>query len=336
MKLFSLTSLITSILLIYLIFTLFNDGSNTNKIITVTLLFLLGMYLFNHLDIFKNYTSFINTKMDASKTTIIPRDKINTNDTYSLSMWLYIDDWNYKFGEKKEIIKRVNNRGNANPFIYFDLYENNIISEFYVKPPEETKDNYEEALKYCKNPNNETYQPLNNKNKEGFQNLETSGKCSLNPTTGNYELINEELLTCKEGTYYCLDNRKTEYSCDSNEGTTTLFNVPLQKWFHVSYAFGHKHVDIYLNGKLIHTKTFNGIQFVEDYLNSDFVICDNGGFSGSITKVKYYNHMITPQNVWDIYKEGFNQVVLSSLFNRFNASVTFYEDNNEKVKYYLV
>lgn len=322
MRLFSLTSLLISIIFIYAIFTLFNYNNNRNKMITIVFLFILGMYIFNNLDIFKNYTSLVDAKMDSSKTIVIPKDKIKTKGTYSLSMWLYIDDWNYKFGEKKEIIKRVNSRGVPNPFIYFDLYENNIITEFHVKPPEKVIDNFDLALKYCRN-------------KEGFES--DTKTCTLNPNTGTYEVEKDE-ITCKEGTYYCLDNKKTEYECNDEKGIykTTLTNIPLQKWFHVSYAFGNKHVDTYLNGKLINTKTFDGVQFLEEYINSDFVICSNGGFSGSITKVKYYNNVISPQNVWNIYKEGFNSVMVSSLFNRYNASVTFYEDSNEKVKYYLV
>lgn len=327
MRLFSLTSLLTSIIFIYAIFTLFNNNNDKTKIISIIFVFIIGMYLFNNLDIYKNYTTLIDAKIDSSKTKVIPIDNNISKGTYSLSMWLYIDDWNYKYGEKKEIIKRVNNKNEPNPFIYFDLYENNIITEFYVKPPEAVIDNYDEALKYCTS---------NNKN-NNIEDLPDSKVCSLNKNTGNYEVEKNE-LKCVEGKYYCLDDTTTDFTCDNDTGIykTTLTNIPIQKWFHLSYAFGNKHVDTYLNGKLIGTKTFDGVQFLEEYVNSEFIICGNGGFSGSITKVKYYNNVISPQNAWNIYKEGFNSVMLTNIFNRYNASVTFYEDDNEKVKYYIV
>lgn len=321
MRLFSLTGLLAVIIFIFALYKLFNNETRY-KIIIIVFLFLFGFYIFNKLNIFRKNTSLINSIKDATTTTIIPKERIFTKGTYSLSMWLYIDDWNYKFGEKKEIIKRTNSQGVTNPFIYLDPYENNIITEFYVKPPEDIVDKYNEALKFCKG---DTI--------EGFEEKTT---CSLNTTTGLYEKTNDDII-CKEGSYYCLDDRKTEFACTDPKGmySSTLINVPLQKWFHVSLVFGNKHLDTYMNGKLVTTKSFNGVQFLEEYINSDFVICGNGGFAGSISKFDYYNEVLSPQTIWDIYNEGFNHVMVGSLFNRYNASVTFYEDSNEKVKYYL-
>jgi len=37
------------------------------------------------------------------KTIIIPKDNLlKSSGNYSVSMWIYIEDWNYKFGEKKD------------------------------------------------------------------------------------------------------------------------------------------------------------------------------------------------------------------------------------------
>ena len=46
---------------------------------------------------------------------------------FTYSVWLYIDDWNYKYGEKKIIITRDNSQGKACPELALDSTENNVI-----------------------------------------------------------------------------------------------------------------------------------------------------------------------------------------------------------------
>ena len=101
-----------------------------------------------------------NTKIDGMKdakkvTKILPESLEQSNAAnYAYSAWMYVDDWNYKYGQKKTILKRDNNN-QKNPHIYLDSHKNNIIVDFYVKEDSnqksDTSNNYDEALQWCKN-----------------------------------------------------------------------------------------------------------------------------------------------------------------------------------------
>jgi len=330
MLIFSFSSILISIFFIisaYIIFT--NKMEMKSKIIVIALLFILGIVLFMNLDIFQNYNRLITNISDAKQTTRIPKDSLMKNSgNYSISTWIYIDDWNYKFGEKKTILKRENSEKKQNPHIYLDPYKNDITVEFYIKDisSNDTSNNYNEANTWCKN------------NSQGIS--AELLECKFNPSTGDY-IASTHGIQCIDNTYQCLDGTIVDIENNNctpinNEQTSTLNNIPIQKWFNIIYGFGDNHTDIYLNGKLVQTKTFDGVQFMDEFENNDFFICSDGGYSGSISKTSYYNYLISPDKAYNIYNEGFNPVVLGSLFSKYNASVTFYEDNNERAKYYIV
>lgn len=327
---FSFYNIILSIFFIITAYILFTTQMDyKTKIIIIVLLFILGIVLFMNLDVFQNYNRLITNVTDATKTTRIPKDTLmQSTGNYSISTWIYIDDWNYRFGQKKTIIKRENLEKKQNPHIYLDPYKNDIIVEFYVKDVSmsDMSNNYEEASLWCKD------------------NVETISaellECTYNPSTSEY-MATTSGVKCVDNIYECLDGSIVDIdhnSCNmiNNEQKTTLKNIPLQKWFNITYGFGDNHTDIYLNGKLVQTKTFVGVQYMDEFENNDFFICSDGGFSGSISKTSYYNYLISPDKAFSIYNEGFNPVVVGSLFSKYNASVTFYEDNNERAKYYIV
>jgi len=330
MLLFSFWGILISIFFIitaYIIFT--NQMEVKTKIIMIVLLFILGIVLFMNLDVFQNYNRLITNITDATKTTRIPKDNLMSNSgNYSISTWIYIDDWNYKFGQKKTILKRENLEKKQNPHIYLEPYKNDITVEFYVKDisMNDLSNNYEEAELWCKD------------NVEGIS--AELLECNYNTATNEY-VASTSGVKCTDNIYECLDGTIVDIennSCNSinNEQSSTLKNIPLQKWFNITYGFGDNHTDIYLNGKLVQTKTFVGVQYMDEFENNDFFICSDGGYSGSISKTSYYNYLISPDKAYNIYKDGFNPVVVGSLFSKYNASVTFYEDNNERAKYYIV
>jgi hypothetical protein len=45
---------------------------------------------------------------------------------------------------------------------------------------------------------------------------------------------------------------------------------------------------------------------------------------------------VSPQEAWDIYKGGFSDNLFGNLLNRYNATFTFYQDNNPVAKYILI
>lgn len=329
MYLFSFWGILISILFIFGTFTLFSNqiGSRT-KLIFIVFFSILGFVLLRNMDIFQNANSLVTSRHDATEMMVISKDKIiQSSGNYSISTWIYIDDWNYKFGEIKSVISRENPEKNKNPHIYLDKYKNDIVVEFYVNTVsgEVIDDSYDEALLWC----------LDNTDICG-----ESLECVYNPETSDY-VPDIPGVECIDGHYECLDGTTPDVSnltCSAldNLYSATLKNIPLQKWFNIIYGFGDNHTDIYLNGKLVHTKTFSGVQYTHEFANHDFTICPMGGFAGSISKTNYYNYLVSPDKAFSIYREGFGGVVTGSLFSKYNTAVTFYEDNNQRAKYYIV
>jgi len=309
------------ILTLYVLFT--NQIGTRSKIVIVVFLAILGIVLMN----LTNYSNaLVSSSKDAKQVILIPKDSLlKSSGNYSVSMWIYIEDWNYKFGEKKTIFRRESN--SKKPHIYLDRYKNDVIIDFVVNAisGEELTltDNYDKSLEWC----------INNSELD----LSESIQCDYDSAEGKY-MPKENGVSCKNGSYQCLDGTAPDLddiTClqKDNEQSATLKNVPLQKWFNITFGFGDNHTDIYLNGKLVQTKSFSGVQYTSE--QNDFQICPDGGYSGSISNTHYFNYLVSPDKAFRIYKEGHQDVVVGSLFGKYKTAVTFYEDNNERAKYYI-
>jgi hypothetical protein len=325
MKPMALTTIIFSLILIFMVYISFSKNlSMTTKFISLLLIGIVSVFLILNLQLFKNSSTLVKNKQSAQEPRVIQSSDIpNTSGEYSISTWIYIDDWNYKFGNKKSILQRGVGVNSKNLNIYLDEYNNDIITEFNVAQSQaENPNTHVEAEQYCIDNSLNTI-------------TVDASTCIQNEETGRFEL-DTSTIQCKEGEYHCSDGTKTSFKCSSEKNiyTTELKGVPIQKWFNVTYAFGNKHVDTYLNGKLTNTKTFDGVQF--QGANNNYYICSEGGFSGYISNFQYFDKLIDATGAWDIYKDGFNPVMVDSLLGRYKTSVVFYENDNEKAKYYVV
>ena len=94
--------------------------------------------------IIRSYTvnNYILTKLsDAKLQQIIPSGSLATssnpgNSNYAYSIWFYINDWNYRYNEKKIIFCKKElstsaspNGTNPQPSVILDAYNNNILIE---------------------------------------------------------------------------------------------------------------------------------------------------------------------------------------------------------------
>jgi hypothetical protein len=67
--------------------------------------------------------------------------------------------------------------------------------------------------------------------------------------------------------------------------TIDINNIPLKKWFHLLIRLQNNSIDTYINGVIsAHTILEN----VPKQTYYDVLICANGGFSGSLSNLRYY------------------------------------------------
>lgn len=134
MDLFSLAS-ITVILIIvvggYLIFTDLITGRP--KLIMIAFLGVLAIMLVSSLSLFKQYYELVDTPTAANIETIIAATDlpaIKSGSSFSISTWIYIQDWNYRFGYIKNILT-YNQPGASQPLtLNLDAFENNLIVNY--------------------------------------------------------------------------------------------------------------------------------------------------------------------------------------------------------------
>ncbi len=256
MDLFSFTTIILVLFItigFYLVFTDQLEG-RSKTVITVALLISI-FYIFINLNLFKSYTESKSSPTDAS----IIQTSTNVNTTsrsYSLSTWIYINDWNP--GSPKNIFSMS---GDNTPKIKLDENINKLIITYYTSP-------------------------------------------SL--TGGSY-----------------------------TEETFEIPEISIQKWVNIVICFGDNKVDTYINGKLVKTHVSNGaVQYATS--SSKSTTLSWGGFTGYISSSRYYPKFLTPQDVWNIYKGGFSSSLLGNYLNQYNVAFTFYQNQNETAKFYLM
>jgi hypothetical protein len=79
---------------------------------------------------------------DAKKVTKIDATSLAQNNAsnYAYSVWFYIDDWSYRYGEPKIILGRLDKDLNPSPSIVLGAIENNLKIETTVYPSSQSTD----------------------------------------------------------------------------------------------------------------------------------------------------------------------------------------------------
>ena len=292
------------IICIYLVFTKKVEGKS--KLVIIIFCLVIGLYLYSKLNLFTDYDEYYSSPTSAKNNEItISGETLKKSDgQLTTSIWIFIDDWNYKYGEEKFILQKSLGNGNF-PFIKLDSYKNDLIIGVDTYP---TNNNYKKELE-------EEYSIT-------FDASDNVDCCDNNIyindiNTSDYTGINVEI------------------SCNNtNAKETRIENINMQKWVNIITTISNRSLDVYINGKLIKTKTFENIVNISSLNDGDIVLVPNSGFGGYISKIRYYPYYITPQKAWNIYKEGFGDAFESAL-NKYNLSVALYEDDIEQNKFYL-
>lgn len=168
----------------------------------------------------------------------------------------------------------------------------------------------------------------------------TSGNEVLsNPITGtsdhNAKKFIEDLVSCK--TSVCNHKPSPVVAFAKNDNTILVFlpgennsvyecqvhNVPLQKWVHVAITLYNKTLDIYINGKLHKTCVLPQVPLMEQ---GDVLITPNGGFDGYTSKYQAFNSALNPQEIWNIYTNGYGS--LASTIGDYQLQVSLKENGS--------
>jgi hypothetical protein len=263
MDLLSLTSIVVILILVvggYLVFT--EQISGRPKLIMIAFLGILAIMLVSSLNIFKSYYQILDSATAATiptqiAATNLPSLSSGLSASFSISTWVYVQDWNYKFGNIKNILT-YNQAGARSPITFnLDSFENNL-------------------------------------------------------------LIN----------YNTYSNQYTDSSAQTHQIIVNNFNI--QKWVNIVCCFSANKIDTYINGKLMDT-TINQYPLFVPSTQGNITLGDDGGYSGTISNVRYYSKFLSPSEVWDIYTAGYSDNLLGNFLNKYRATFVFYQDDTKLI-----
>jgi len=88
----------------------------------------------------------------------------------------------------------------------------------------------------------------------------------------------------------------TKPTSDINSYTETVIinGIPIGSWFNLMIRLENKVMDVYINGTMTQRHVFSNVP-IQNY--DDVYVCANGGFSGTLSDLRYFNRSL---NVFEI------------------------------------
>jgi hypothetical protein len=234
------------------------------SIVVIVLIIMLLNYIFSD-----PYT--LQSMQDATMASTINSTSLATNGSskvpssnFAYSIWIYINNWNYRYGESKVIFGRMGSPGSGSV--------------------------------------------------PGINGLDPCPAVVLGAVENN--------VSVSLGCYPGIDQQPTTKGGNTIVHTSSVSNVPIQKWVNLVVSVYGRSMDIYMDGKLVKTSLLPGVASINN--SSNVYVTPAGGFEGWTSKFKYYPNSLNPQQVWNIYSEGYSS--WSSIFNSYQLQIALVQN----------
>lgn len=109
-------------------------------------------------------------------------------------------------------------------------------------------------------------------------------------------------------------------------------SFPFQKWTQIYMNVDGDQVDLYLDGKLMKTKT--GFSIPTD--RSTSVNVGNAYTIGKLTRFSYWPSAVSPQEVWKKYMIGNSSTGANNYLTSYKADMAIFKDNQSVYKFSLL
>lgn len=205
----------------------------------------------------------------------------SSNFTYSV--WFYIDDWNYNYGQPKVLFGRVSTASTTTSTTATNTANTLGLGTYALS-------------KYGSNP------------------------CPLVTLGAVENNLSIALTVYSESSSAYTTDDSVDTSSAAIIHTCSVPNVPIQAWCNLLISVYGRTLDIYLDGKLVNTCVLPGTAKVNS--DANVYVTPVGGFAGWTSKFKYYPNATDPQTAWNIYQEGYGASFLNNLFGS-SFKVTF-------------
>jgi hypothetical protein len=268
-----------------------NNSSPVSRIIPVLFIFagLIGLYyLYQYLFGARasNTYSLISGKtsatIDPSKPIIITSDKLPTiyeGGEFSISTWIYVNNWNYRRGFNKSIVSI----GGPN-FDTIRVYLGGYKPSLSVRLQTKDMNSINNTVPTSVSANNTT---TGSGAQMSSSNIDQSMVESLDKATQNavFNILQTDS-----------DLLNMSPICD-------LPQLDLQRWINLTVAVNGRTVDVYYDGKLARSCVLPSF-FKVDAGGYSANLLAYGGFGGEIATVQMYDAALNPEQVYKNYMAG--------------------------------
>jgi len=110
-------------------------------------------------------------------------------------------------------------------------------------------------------------------------------------------------------------------------------NFPMQKWTHVMINVDNSYIDCYLDGKLIKSKRVNDINGNGPLVPTADNSITLGTCDAQLTKFKYWETIISPEDAWTEYKSGNGQSTFGNTLSNYGADIQILKDGIEQTSF---
>jgi hypothetical protein len=132
---------------------------------------------------------------------------------------------------------------------------------------------------------------------KGNSNLEGNGLAYPNNAPGLYIAPNTNTLVVMMNTYDVISEE------------IDIPDIPLNKWVNVIIRCQNRKLDVYINGTITRSITLIGVP-KQNY--GDVYVAMNGGFSGYISNLWYYNYSLGTSAIQSLVQKGPNTTMIGS------------------------
>lgn len=260
-------------------------------VVIVLILYAVYQYMYPAED--PTYARLLKGEVDARKPVHV-RGKVPTLYTggdFTLSFWIYIDDFNYKAGSNKFL--------------------------FAISP--------ELLTTTSRSPLVGVLTPLTNDLLVRANTVKSSTEApaaanSATPTSGPDITVEANLqsLLAQQTSMSMFSNPVAEQPCDVKD-------IPLQRWVCVTVVSSGRVLDVYIDGKLSRSCVLENSVHVPRG-NLKLRLGESGGFGGRYSSVQMWSSQLTPDAIYGIYMMGPTQAqhsIFTDLAKWLNLDVTF-------------
>jgi hypothetical protein len=137
---------------------------------------------------------------------------------------------------------------------------------------------------------------------------------TVNNSPGVYIIPNNGSLTLA----VLMDTVDTNSNSRDMNNKIIIDNLPIRKWFNVVIRLENLILDVYVNGTISSRLILNGVP-KQNY--NDVNICQNGGFSGNLSNLRYFDYALNIFEINNILSKGPNLNTVGNLSS--NAGYTY-------------